>query len=296
MSDAVYTCRYCRLPSDASGVACPNCGAPIDVREAVTDSGWTKQPPIVDLARLQFGRSRVQITGKQVPVADFALADQDWVYFAHQSLLWTDPATRLQSMSMAGGWRRMIAGMPIIMMQALGAGRIALSDNHAGEIVALPLPPHGRLWVREHRFLVADGRIGYTWEPAQIWFRTGSGDDRETHYPLGQVGDVFAAGEQPGLLLLHAPGNVFIRDLAPGQTLLIQPSALLYRDMSVQAHLHLEYPRGGTFFGLFSSSFSYRNVWLRLIGPGRVAVQSIFERPEASEAITSSSPATSSRW
>jgi hypothetical protein len=31
-------------------------------------------------------------------------------------------------------------------------------------------------------------------------------------------------------------------------------------------------------------------------GPGRVAVQSVFERPEASNTITSHSPATQQRW
>jgi uncharacterized protein (AIM24 family) len=95
-------------------------------------------------------------------------------------------------------------------------------------------------------------------------------------------------------LLLHSPGNTFVRDLAPNETLLIQPSALLYRDMSVRAHLHLEYPqsRGISFWG----RFNYRSIWLRLIGPGRVAVQSVYQRPEKSERITSHSFATSHRW
>jgi hypothetical protein len=74
----------------------------------------------------------------------------------------------------------------------------------------------------------------------------------------------------------------------------VQPSALLYRDISVGMHLHLEYPHSQ---GMnWWRSFSYRNVWLRLIGPGRVAVQSIFERPEASEQITSHSRATIQSW
>jgi hypothetical protein len=46
----------------------------------------------------------------------------------------------------------------------------------------------------------------------------------------------------------------------------------------------------------FVRSYDYRNVWLRLIGPGRVAVQSIFERPETHEPITSHSYATARRW
>jgi hypothetical protein len=37
-------------------------------------------------------------------------------------------------------------------------------------------------------------------------------------------------------------------------------------------------------------------VWLRLFGPGRVAVQSIFERLEESERITDSSGHTAQQW
>ena len=96
-------------------------------------------------------------------------------------------------------------------------------------------------------------------------------------------------------MLLHSPGNTFIRDLAPGESILVQPSALLYRDLSVQWQLHLEYPQ---FFqtGFWHSSYSHRYVWLRLFGPGRVAVQSIFERVEESEAITNSSGHTTQQW
>jgi hypothetical protein len=43
-------------------------------------------------------------------------------------------------------------------------------------------------------------------------------------------------------------------------------------------------------------SYNYRSIWVRLVGPGRVAVQSVFERPEAAEPITDHSYATSYRW
>ncbi len=299
MADIAYTCRYCRQPSDASGVACPNCGAPIDVRGVTSESGWEKQPPIVDMARIQFGQSKLQITGTQVPVADFDLAANDWIYFHHHSLLWADPATRLQTMSMRGAWKRMLGGLPVFMVQAVGPGRLAVSDDHPGEVIALPLLAGQQVWVREHRFLAATGSVGYDWESADVWYTTGSGNDRKTHYPLGTIGDRFGVSEGRGLLLLHAPGNVFVRDLGPGESLLIQPSSLLYRDLSVTGYLHLEYPRTSgltSLFSLFSNSFSYRTVWLRLTGPGRVAVQSVFSHPEESEAITSSSGSTSARW
>ncbi|HEX3786423.1 MAG TPA: AIM24 family protein [Pseudonocardiaceae bacterium] len=289
-----YVCRYCRQISDATVPSCPRCGAPTDVRESVSDSGWRKQPAIKDMARIQFGQSTLQIEGTYVPVADFALAGEESIYFSHHVLLWTDPTARLGSMGMAGGWKRMMAGLPLIMMEGRGPGHIALSDNHAGDVVVLPLEHGQRIWTREHRFLAATGNINYGWEASPVWYTTGSGDDRETHYPMGMFGDIFTAQNAPGLLLLHSPGNTFVRDLARGESLLVQPSALLYRDISVNMHLHLEYPHSQ---GRFSwRTFSYRTVWLRLTGPGRVAVQSVYQRPEEAEMITSHSYATSRSW
>jgi uncharacterized protein (AIM24 family) len=290
-----YVCRYCRQPSDHTAPACPHCGAPVDVRATVSRSGWVQQPPVVDMARVQFGQSYVQIEGTQVPVADFQLAQGDHIYFSHHSLLWTDPQANLSNMSLSGGWRRMMAGLPLIMVEGRGPGHIALSDNHAGELVVLPLQHQQQYWVREHRFLAATGNVNYGWERSPVWYVTGTGDDRETHYPMGSFGDIFTAQQGPGLLLLHSPGNTFIRDLAPREHLLVQPSSLLYRDISVSVHLHLEYPHSRGPFSMFRR-FEYRNIWIRLTGPGRVAVQSVFERPEKSEYISSSSYNTVTRW
>jgi uncharacterized protein (AIM24 family) len=288
-----YICRYCRQPSDPTAATCPNCGAPMDIREHVADDGWVEQPPIRDMARIQFGQSHCQIAGTTVPVAEFTLAQHDSVYFSHHVLLWADPATRMENLPMRSGWSRQLAGMPLIMMQAIGPGHIALSDNSAGEVVALPLRQGQRMWVREHRFLCGTGNIAYDWDFNDVWYDTGDGNDKERHYPMGQFGDVFHARQAPGLLLLHSPGNTFIRDLGHGQSLLIQPSALLYRDLSVRMNLHLEYPRSGF---AFWRRWTYRHIWLRLHGPGRVAVQSIFQPPEDGEVIQAHSYGTTHHW
>jgi uncharacterized protein (AIM24 family) len=290
-----YICRYCRQPSDPNSPTCPLCGAPVDIRDEVSDSGWIEQPPIRDMARLQFGQSHCQIAGTTVPVAEFNLAPDEMIYFSHHVLLWTDPRARLTRMSLRGGFRRMMAGLPVIMVEGRGPGHIALSDNHAGEVIALPLQHGQSMWVHEHRFLTATGNIRFDWQPNGIWYTTGSGDDQETHYPLGQFGDIFTATDRPGLLLLHAKGNTFIRDLRHGESLLVQPSALLYRDVSVRVNLHLEYPQNQGFF-FWSNRWSYRNILLRLHGPGRVAVQSVYQPPEDAEVIQSSSYATTRRW
>jgi uncharacterized protein (AIM24 family) len=289
-----YICRYCRQPSDPGEPTCPLCGAPVDIKTVVTGTGWVEQPPIRDMAKLQFGQSHCQIAGTTVPVAEFSLEHGDKLYFSHHVLLWTDTATRLSNMPMRNAWNRKMAGLPLIMVEADGPGQLALSDNHAGEVVALPLQHGQHIWVREHRFLCATGNITYDWQPSGVYYETGTGDDREYHYPMGQFGDIFTARDRPGLLLLHSPGNTFIRDLQRGESLLIQPSALLYRDASVRVNLHLEYPRNMG-FAFWHSRWSYRTILVRLHGPGRVAVQSVYQPPEDTEIITGHSYDTTTR-
>jgi uncharacterized protein (AIM24 family) len=289
-----YTCPYCRIPSDGSGGTCPHCGAPVDVRERVTDSGWAEQPAIRDMARIRFSRSTCQIIGKYVPVAEMSLHEDDWVYFSHHNLLHTDPQVRLETMRMAGGWNRMLAGMPLIMMTARGPGHIAFSADRPGETLAVPLQHNQAVDVIEHRFLVATGNVTYQWENSGIWFSTQKGDDQEYHYPLGRTMDRFWAQGGPGLLLLHAPGNTFIRDLGPGERILIQPSGLIWKDPTVRMTLHFEYPHGTYWFS--SARWQTKSAWLSLHGPGRVAIQSVFERPEMTGQVVRCSSATTQVW
>ena len=291
---STYTCPYCRIPSDGSGGTCPHCGAPVDVRERVSDSGWAEQPPIRDMARIRFSRSTCQIIGKYVPVAEMSLHEDDWVYFSHHNLLHTDPQVRLETMRMAGGWNRMLAGMPLIMMTARGPGHIAFSADKPGETLAVPLQHNQAVDVVEHRFLVATGNVTYQWENSGIWFSTQKGDDQEYHYPLGQTMDRFWAKDGPGLLLLHAPGNTFIRDLGPSERILIQPSGLIWKDPTVRMTLHFEYPHGAYWFS--SARMQAKSAWLSLHGPGRVAIQSVFERPEMTGQVVRCSSATTQVW
>jgi len=289
-----YTCPYCRMASDGQEATCPHCGAPVDVRVRVSDSGWVQQPPIRDMARIRFSHSTCQISGTYVPVADMGLHDADWVYFSHHSLLHADPNVNLGNLPMKGGWKRMRAGLPLIMMRAQGPGHIAFSADQPGETIAVPLRPGQGVDVVEHRFLVATGNVNYDWHPANVWFTTGKGDDTEWHYPLGQTIDRFVATGSNGLLLLHAPGNTFVRDLAPSQRILVQPGGLIWKDPSVSMFLHFEYPRGAYWFS--SARYQAKSTWLTLEGPGRVAVQSVFERPEMVGSVTRSSGATTHQW
>jgi hypothetical protein len=78
-----------------SSVSCPLCGAPLDVRPAVSGSGWMRQPMIPSMTRLSCGTIRCQVNGTYVPVAEFELAAGDWMYFSPKVLLWAGPATTL---------------------------------------------------------------------------------------------------------------------------------------------------------------------------------------------------------
>jgi uncharacterized protein (AIM24 family) len=98
---------------------------------------------------------------------------------------------------------------------------------------------------------------------------------------MGAFYDSFTARDSDGLLLLHAPGNTFLRDLGDDESILVQPSALVYWDAGVDLALHLEHPRTLNLPSM-KDRHNYRLVWLRLNGPGRVAVQSVYEPAESS--------------
>ena len=283
-----YQCPWCQHSSDASSISCPACGAPVDVRKAVTKSGWSELPAIKDMTKIQFGQSFCQIEGKYVPVADFKLAAGDGVYFAHHLLLWKDPQIQITRMSLGGVWKRIFAGMPLVMTQAHGPGRLAFSKDKPVELIALPLSPGQSVDVCEHIFMVATHSIAYSWFNSGIWFCTGSGKDQETHYPVGMFMDRFSAAATPGLLLLHGGGNVFVRRLAPGQTILVKPSALVFKDPTVTMNMYIEHPGGAWRTG--RTIWAQRCLWIRLHGPGRVAVQSHYEHWEDPDKPVQSMP------
>lgn len=291
------TCPWCGASFEGSQLSCPRCGATVDAPPVSTASGWEKLPGRKDMAKLQFGDSFCQIEGKYVPVADVKLAGADSVYFTHHVLLWKDPQVNITTMSLAGAWKRVFAGMPLIMTEAHGPGHIAFSRDEPGEMIALPIQSRQSVDVREHLFMFATNRVAYDWFSTNIWYTIQSGNDnneQETHYPVGRLMDRFSAPESPGLLILHAAGNVFVRELAANQTILVKPTALIFKDPTVQMQLHFEHPRTG--FSLWGS-WANRYLWLRLWGPGRVAVQSVFDRMEGENSnITSCSSATQQHW
>jgi uncharacterized protein (AIM24 family) len=292
---AVAKCSWCGATIDGGPSTCPRCGATLNLPQLIGKSGWSQLPARKDMAKLQFGDSFCQIEGLYVPVADVNLAAGDSVYFSHHVLLWKDSHIQIEPMSMKGAWTRMFAGLPLIMTQAQGPGHVAFSKDLPGELIPLPIQPGESIDVREHLFLAATGHIAYDWFQSGVWFETRAGnDERETHYPVGQFMDRFSTGNQPGLLLLHAGGNVFTRHLGHGETILVKPTAMIFKDPAVQMRLHFEHPSMG-FMGW--GNWSNRYMWLRMTGPGRVGIQSVFERLEGeARNISRFSNATERRW
>jgi uncharacterized protein (AIM24 family) len=171
--------------------------------------------------------------------------------------------------------------MPLVILQAGGSGHLALSDDNPGEVIAVPLERQGGVIVAEHRFLAATSNINFQWKQTGLAYQTQKREDWEVHFPLGRYLDVFHSDGTPGLLLLHAPGNTFVRELKSGETICVRPRALVYADVSVETELHFEFPRGARDLYMRPGvSHMLYFAWLRVHGPGRVAVQSIFERPE----------------
>src|SRR5436305_15292039 len=80
-------CEWCGTQSPPQSTSCVACGAPLDVRNLVSDSGWREAPRIKDMTEIHFGNSTCQVEGEIVPVAELALAQGDSVFFEHQVLL-----------------------------------------------------------------------------------------------------------------------------------------------------------------------------------------------------------------
>jgi uncharacterized protein (AIM24 family) len=307
-TDTTYTCPYCKQTSSGAEKSCPTCGAPVDIKLRTTASGWTQLPSIANMARIQFGGSTCQVEGTLSPVAEMALAAGSGVYFAHDVLLWAEPALSMDAMNLSKPWTRHRSGLPLVMMEAKGPGRLALSHDDPGELIALPLQAGAGVDVREGTLLAATSAVGYDWFQTGVYFvateqqkedeaggmkmlkmglelsgavsgdRHERRDDQPTwHYPVGQFMDRFHTGDQPGLVLVQAGGNAYVRELAQGESMLIKPPSLLFKDPTVGMQLHVEYPAAGM---KLWRSWGNRYLWLRVYGPGRVGVQSCYERLE----------------
>jgi len=219
-------CRWCRAQSPTTATSCERCGAPLDIRDTVSDAGWRMAPRIRDLTQIKFWSSVAQVDGTVVPVVDVELGADDWVFFEHHVMLWKDENVAMSVMDTPGGAKRILAGMPFVLSVAQGPGRVSLSRDAPGEIVMLPVEPGMELDAREHAMLMASAGLTFTFEKIQ-------GLKSMMALGSGMYLDRYIAQEAPGLLILHGYGNVMQRQLAEGEAILVEPGGFLYKDASV---------------------------------------------------------------
>jgi uncharacterized protein (AIM24 family) len=236
--DTRIACQWCGAQNPATLRSCDRCGAPLDVRDAVTASGWHQTPRIRDLTELHWSASACQIDTGVVPVADIELAEGDTVFFEHHVMLWKDDTVAMSVMSTPGGAKRLLSGMPFVLSVAHGPGHVAFSRDASGELVVLPVDPGVEIDVREHGLIMATGTLAYTFEKvpglrAMLAAGTGMYLDRYT----AQAG--------PGLLVLHGYGNVFQRTLGPDEVIQVDPGGFLYKDSTVRLEVESISIKGG---------------------------------------------------
>ena len=255
-------CQWCQSMNDKAALACRSCGAPLDIRNLVSESGWREAPRIKDMTEIHFSASICQVEGEIVPVAEINLAPNDAVFFEHHVMLWKEESVPLTVLQLPGGLKRAFAGMPFIISVASGPGRIAFSRDATGELVVLPLHPGMELDVREHAFLLASHQINYS-------FVRVKGLTNILFGGQGMYMDRFVTAGTQGLLILHGYGNVFERVLRPGESIMVEPGAFLYKDSTVT--MQVEFQKLGTgFFGGTNMSLA------RMTGPGRIGIQSMY--------------------
>jgi len=197
-----------------------------------------------------------RIEGQIVPVLHLALNGQMPVYFEHHVVLWKQPQIDIQLMRLPGAFKRVLAGMPIMMTQAVGYGEIAFSRDSAGQVFPLTIPHGQGIYVREHQFLAAT--MNLTFAPERIKGR-------------------FEAPQGDGLLWLHANGNAFEVVLQPGEVIDVEPGSWIYRDASVGYGQQVYGLKTGILAGGGNIVFN------RFTGPGRVGLQSGFHNLAAAE-------------
>jgi uncharacterized protein (AIM24 family) len=201
------------------------------------------------------------IAGELVPVLQIEL-NSVAVYFEHHILLWKDPAVEISLKPLKGAVRRVLSGMPVLVTQAKGPGRIAFSRDGAGHVFAMHMKAGESVDVREHQFLAATDSVDYT-------FSRVKGAASVLFGGTGFFIDTFACPRGDGILWLHGYGNVFEKTLDPHEQLDVEPGGWLYKD----THVRMETTGQRLSTGLLGGFTLFMN---RFTGPGKVALQSMY--------------------
>jgi uncharacterized protein (AIM24 family) len=213
---------------------------------------------------------RYRLEGELVPALHMALDGQVPIYFEHHVLLWKYPQMQIGLHPLKKGLkRRVLGGMPLLLLQAESAGELAFSRDAPGHVVALHLQAGQGVMVREHQFLAATGGVEYDYTRIKGF--------ANMMYGGGFFVDQFFAGGNEGVVWVHGYGNVFEKTLEPGETIDIEPGGWLFRDHSVQMSQEVYGFKTGMLGG------GGQLVFNRFTGPGRVGLQSAYYHPPGAE-------------
>jgi len=223
--------------------------------EGTEEHGCTKVP---NGGTITAGRVSAKIVGELVPIVELTLPQGESVYFEHHTILAKDPAVNIGVKKMKSGLgKRLIAGLPLIQVEAEGPGKVSLSRDGVGEVVVLKMDGH-EVDVQQHHFLFASATVNYDYTRLKGWKNIFGG--AATTYFMDQF-----SGH--GLLALHGYGNVVVRQLSAHEEVDIEPSAWLFKDSSVTMNTHGIKLSSGLLGGSY--------LWMtRFTGPGRVAYMS----------------------
>jgi uncharacterized protein (AIM24 family) len=223
-------------------------------------------PPVMLPTKVEDGVApgiRYKTEGELVPVLHVLLSGQVPLYFEHHVILYKDPGLMIGMHQMAGGFKRLVAGMPIFMTETQGAGEVAFSRDDPGHVLSLHLQPGQSILVREHQFLAATGDVAYSWTRVK-------GISNMLFGGTGFFIDRFQAQQYEGVVWLHGYGNVFEKVLAQGEQIDVESGGWVYRDESVGMAQQVYGLKTGILGG------SGNLVFNRFTGPGRVGIQSAY--------------------
>src|SRR5438876_8605698 len=113
-------CEWCKSQNYPNALSCWACGAPLDIKNLVSESGWREAPRIKDMTEIHFGNSTCQVEGEIVPCAEISLGEPDTVYFEAHTLVWKEDSVLLSVMPLQTGVGRTRAGMPFVLSTAYG--------------------------------------------------------------------------------------------------------------------------------------------------------------------------------
>lgn len=202
-----------------------------------------------------------------VPTILATLEPNESLYCEHGIMLFKDPTVAVGRRTVQGGGflktmeRNTVGGIPFFLTEFTGPGHVGLSRDGVGDIRVIELAPNEVMDIFEGSLLCAEARIPY--DMIHV---------KGTHRPGRIVGFWMDRLSGPGKIAIHGYGNIISFTLAPGEVITCDMGSLLYKSGSVQA-VTRNLPFGGGLLGKLESVEV-----LELIGPGKVALQSIDPR------------------